>query len=139
MTLPHSPEFRRGPQIIFVVAALAGVLATIVPGEPFWLRVASIPYAFVMVGAGFAAGWLVVHFVRVMLGWISPSLVRGLGLLYFYLPPIGAVLLPLLSAYDAAGLQGQEMSLREMILYVPASLGVSAGARHVLNQYLVAV
>ena len=26
MTYPHSPEFRRGPQIIFVAAVLAGVL-----------------------------------------------------------------------------------------------------------------
>jgi len=139
MTWPHTSEFRRGAQIIFWVSTAAGVLGTLVPGEPAWQRIASIPYAFVMVGGGFAAGWLVAHFWRLTLGWIAPSLAYRLSVLYFYGAPLSAVLLPLLSTYDAAGLEGQGVSLREMILYVPASLGVSAGVRHALNQYVVAV
>lgn len=138
MPYPHSPEFRYGSHIVFAVALLAGVIGTAMPGVPFALRVASLPIAFAMVGTGFAGGWLVVHLLRLMLGWISPLLVYRFGLLYFYAPPIGAALLPLLSAFDAAGPNGQPLSWHEMLMYVPASLGVSAGARHVLNQYVAA-
>ena len=130
---------RRGPQLIFVVTVVAGVLGMLVPGEPTWQRWAALPYAFFLVGGAFAGGWIIAHFIRLFFGWISLRLARGLSLLYFYAAPLGAILLLVLSASDSAGIDGQEISLREMILFVPASLGFSAGVRQVLNSHLVAV
>jgi hypothetical protein len=133
MALAHSPEFRRGPQLLLAVTTVAGLLGTLVPGEPSWQRVVALPYAFFLVCGGFAAGWLLAHVFRLLFGWISQGLARGLSLLYFYGAPLGAILMLLLSAWDPAGIDGQEVTLREMILFVPASLGISAGIRHVLN------
>jgi hypothetical protein len=139
MMFPHASNFRYGSQITFAVAAGAGVLGAIVPGDPLWQRIASPVFAFVMVGGGFAAGWLILKFFAVILGRIAPSIVRAIGLLYFYMAPVGAVLQLVFSALDPAGIQGQEISLREMILFVPAAVGVSAGVRRVLQEYAVAV
>src|SRR5262245_35745709 len=133
MMLPHRAEFRHGREIVFWSATAAGATAMLVPGEPYWSRMLSLPGAYFMVGGVFGGGWLIAHFFRLVLGWLSPTLAILACVFYFYGTLLGAAAMLLIIPLDPERPSGQE--LRELILFVPAALGVAAGTRYVLNRY----
>jgi MFS family permease len=137
MTWPHSQDFRGGMQIVFWSATIAGLLAMFVPGEPTWHRFLALALTYFGVGPSFGAGWLIAHFWRLALGWISPSLALGLCLFYFYVFLVGAIAMLLLMPFEHVALSGQET--REMIMFVPAAIASAGGVRYVVNKHAVAV
>ena len=136
MTLPHRPEFRHGRELVFITATVAGAVAMLIPGDPIWLRMLSIPVTYLYVGASFGAGWLMAHLFRVVFGWLSPSFAIGVCLFYFYGMLFGAVALLLILPFDLERPSGQE--LRDMVLWLPASFGFAAGIRFVLAKHAYA-